>query len=364
MAKTLADAKYEVHVLEWDRDANLKEFEIKDNISVHRFRHRASYGMSLIYLLPLWWLFIARTCLTNRFHVIQPQNLDNLLPVWFLRPVKGFKIVYALADFYSDAYIPLTYPFLRSSIRFVELSLIKTVTATILVDEARIAQIGFQPRGLTVIYNSPPDMCHELLLTENTITESYDSFNVFYAGGISEAQGVYLLADACQNTSGVTLKVAGFGNQEKHFVNYVRTKKSILFLGRIPYEQVLNLAMKCDCIVVLYDPKVPNMVYASPNKLFEAMMCGKPVIVSAGTAMAKKVMNENCGLVINSGSIVELEKALNLLKGDRGLSLSLGLNGRKAYLEKYDWRLMEKRIVTLYNSLIFHSHRANKLKAT
>jgi len=41
-------------------------------------------------------------------------------------------------------------------------------------------------------------------------------------------------------------------------------------------------------------------------KLFEAMMCSKPILVSKGTAMAELVDRENCGPAVDCRSVVEI----------------------------------------------------------
>jgi len=114
MAKSLTKAGFKTHLIEWDRDSRLKTFEIVNDISVHRFCFKSPHGVKLIYLLPMWWSFIVGICFTHRFSVVQPQNLDNLLPVWFVSRIKKFKIVYDIADFYSDSYVPVKATFLNA----------------------------------------------------------------------------------------------------------------------------------------------------------------------------------------------------------------------------------------------------------
>jgi glycosyltransferase involved in cell wall biosynthesis len=358
MARALTKIGFKVDILEWDREASLKSFERVDGVTVHRLKLKATYGFKVIFLLPVWWLFVINYCLTQDSDVIQPQNFDNLLPIWFLRVLKHFKIIYDLADFYADAYIPFNNAIVKKIVRASELNLVKNVSSTILPDETRLKQLGFKPDNLVIIYNSPPDNFENKYNQENHRSKG---FGVFYAGGISEAQGVFLLVDACHRIDDLNLKIAGFGVLKDFLVRYIQNKANVSFLGQIPYDQVLENSSKCDCIVVLYDPRVPNMVYSSPNKLFEAMMCGKPVIVSRGTTMAKKVLRENCGLVVTFGSVEELENALRLLKSQPSLSAALGKNGRKAYLEKYDWRLMEQQITQLYLTLLRNDKKSNCL---
>ncbi|MEM3365460.1 MAG: glycosyltransferase family 4 protein [Candidatus Methanomethyliaceae archaeon] len=351
MAEILVEAGYKVHILEWDRDSCLQQFVWIDKILAYRFRMKASYGWKLIYLLPIWWCYLAVFCLVKNFDIVQPQNLDNLIPIWLLSRIKRYRIVYDIADFYADAYVPVTASLLRKAIRSFELFLIRAVDATIIVDECRLKQIGFKPRNLYIIYNSPPDVYSKLSSKEDALFMR-SSFRIFYGGGIEDGRGLYHLVECCQHFSDVTLIIAGFGSLERHFVNFIKGKKNVVFLGRIPYTQVLNWSMKCDCIVALYDPRIPNMVYASPNKMFEAMMCGKPIIVTAGTNMAEIVLREKCGLVVKFGNVNELRKAITTLKNNWDLAISLGNNGRNAYLKKYSWRFMGERLVQLYGLLI------------
>jgi glycosyltransferase involved in cell wall biosynthesis len=121
-----------------------------------------------------------------------------------------------------------------------------------------------------------------------------------------------------------------------------------LNLKGVPYETIIAQTAMADLVVALYDPRIPNNQYASPNKLFEAMMCGKPILVSEDTSMAGIVRKENCGLVIPFGDVERITEAIKGLKSDPILCATLGENGKRAYDTKYDWILMEKRLAELY----------------
>jgi glycosyltransferase involved in cell wall biosynthesis len=100
------------------------------------------------------------------------------------------------------------------------------------------------------------------------------------------------------------------------------------------------------------DPALPTKnKYASPNKLFEAMMCGKPILVSDNSSMARIVRHNKCGLVIPYGDVGAIRDAIVKLMTNPGLQEELGINGRKAYEEKYSWTIMENRLVTAYKNL-------------
>jgi len=347
MASTLASNGFKVTILEWDRDSILPTIDYAKNICVQRMRLRAPYGLRLIFKLPIWQLYIFLFITMKKFTIIQPQNLDNMLPVWLARRIKRFKIVYDIADFYADAFIPHNMMLLRKIISWLEKTLMKNADALIIADETRIKQVGSKA---WIIYNSPIDIYNELK-TNTYLTSSNTKFTIFYAGILARDRGLDILIKAIQDLNDVKLVIAGFGELGKKLPSILRGKHNVQYIGRIPYDTVLRLTFSSDCIVALYDPQVPNNIYASPNKLFEAMMCAKPIIVSDETAMANIVRKEKCGLVVKYND-EDVRRAIIQLRDNPLLREELGRNGRRAYEQKYSWDFMKKKLLILYNQLI------------
>jgi len=348
MASTLANNGLKVTILEWDRDSILPTIDYAENIYIRRMRLIAPYGLKLIFKLPIWQLYVFLFILTNHFTIVQPQNLDNLLPAWLACHIKRIKVVYDIADFYADAFVPRNMALLRKIVAWLEKTLVKYVDALILVDEVRVKQVGSQA---WIIYNSPPDIYNKLK-TNNYMNSSSDSkFTIFYAGILVKDRGLDILIRAIQDLDDVKLVIAGFGEIEKKFSSILRGKHNVQFIGRVPYDTVLRLTLSSDCVIALYDPQVPNNIYASPNKLFEAMMCAKPIIVSDGTAMASIVRKEKCGLVVKYNNYKDVQEAIIRLKNNPLLRKELGGNGRQAYEQKYSWDLMKIRLLRLYDQL-------------
>jgi len=100
-----------------------------------------------------------------------------------------------------------------------------------------------------------------------------------------------------------------------------------------------------------YDPNIPNNRYASPNKLFEAMMCNKAILVNDDTSMAQIVKNYNCGLIIPYNDVRACSEAILILKNDVQLRQLMGNNGRMAYDKEYNWGSMERKLISLYKGV-------------
>jgi len=131
---------------------------------------------------------------------------------------------------------------------------------------------------------------------------------------------------------------------------------NIKYIGHIPYEKVIETTLDSDLLFAFYDPSIPNNRYASPNKLFEAMMCGKPIIMNSESTASEIVLEEKCGLVVPYGNVNAIKEAILRIKKQPNLGVKLGENGRKAYEEKYSWKTMEKRLLSSYSLLSPHAH--------
>jgi glycosyltransferase involved in cell wall biosynthesis len=164
-------------------------------------------------------------------------------------------------------------------------------------------------------------------------------------------RGLLQMLDVLQRHPDWTLDLAGFGGDQERILASVAGMANVRWHGRVPYEQALQLSAAAEALFATYDPAIPNHRYASPNKLFEAMMLGKPVVVCAHTNMDRIVARVDCGMVIPYDDIPALEAALRLLASDAALRRRLGENARRAYEETYSWGRMQTRLQALYASL-------------
>jgi glycosyltransferase involved in cell wall biosynthesis len=148
----------------------------------------------------------------------------------------------------------------------------------------------------------------------------------------------------------IKMVIAGSGAAEDKIKVAMRQLQNIQFLGQISYEEVIAFSQRADALIALYDPSIENHKFASPNKLFEAMMLAKPIIVSDNPSLIKYIKEEKCGLLIRYGSMEDLCSSVIQLKNSEQLCQTLGRNGRNAYQEKYSWKKMNERLLSKYRA--------------
>jgi glycosyltransferase involved in cell wall biosynthesis len=165
------------------------------------------------------------------------------------------------------------------------------------------------------------------------------------------SRGLFTLLDVVARRPEWDLDLAGFGADEERILARARSLPNVRFHGRVDYRTALRLMAAADVLVATYDPAVPNHRYASPNKLFEGMMLGKPIVVARGTHVDDLVEKHRCGLVVPYGDERALAAALDRLAADPGFRQALGQAGRQAYEAFYSWDRMRARLVNLYQDL-------------
>ncbi|MEW6011602.1 MAG: glycosyltransferase family 4 protein [Euryarchaeota archaeon] len=345
-AKSLSDYGHDVKILAWDRTGKLNKNENINGYLIKRFNLKASYGKpSLIMKLFIWLCYEFIYLMKSDYDIIHSCDFDTLVPAFIVARIRNKKLVYDCFDFYADS-LPIIVPYLiRSIISWLEIYFAKKSDFVILPDPSRVKQFKNKLKNPLIIYNTPNEPKHRINKINNEL------FEIFFAGAIYKGRGIENIVSATKDIDDIKITIAGYYVHDSKIIESIEKEKNVEFIGKINYDAVLKRTLNCDIIFALYDPKIPNHKYASPNKLFEAMMCGKPIIVSAETSMAKIVKNENCGIIVNYNDIKEIKNVIICLKKNPILMDKLGKNGRNAYEKEYNWQIMENRLLTLYKEL-------------
>ncbi len=347
---TLKRGGYAITLLCWDRDSKAsraQRWETGDNYKEIRLSLKAPWGGKILLFLPIWWCFVFFWVTVQRWDMAHAINFDSIVPAVIAAKQKKQPIIYEIFDVYADAIV--LPQLLRQIGIYIDKIFMRLANAVIIANEAQERELnGIPNSNIVAIYNPPPDYFGKLDTQENEI------FTIFYAGVLLRSRPMNLekVFQAIRNTDKVRLVIAGYGDQVKEIELWAsEAADKVTFIGKISYTEVLERTMTSDLLFALYDPIVSSVRHASCNKVFEAMMGHKPILVSKGTAMADMVEKENCGLVVDCNSVEEIRQAIVRLKESPELCRQLGANGRRAYEQKYSKEIMEHRLLTLYRQI-------------
>jgi glycosyltransferase involved in cell wall biosynthesis len=359
-ARTLSQAGHDVTVIGWDRTGKLPQKDKIQGISCIRLPIKAEYAAGMLNLPQLlrwqWGLLIWLVRHRHEYDLIHACDFDTIIPALVCRTIWHKKVVYDIFDFYAD-HLRATPEWIKKAIRAIDLRCVSIADAVILADDSRWEQIqGSQPRRSAVIYNSPEDhpfSPQDGKSTDQTFSQRPDNslLHIVYIGLLQVERGLFELLIVLRRHPQWSLALAGFGGDEVHVLEQLQDMPNTSWHGRISYQESLQLSSAADTLIATYDPTIPNHRYSSPNKVFEAMMLGKPIIVAQDTNMDRIINQAKCGLVVKYGDESDLESALLRLETEPELCQRLGANGRKSYESTYSWKIMQDRLLKLYAEL-------------
>jgi len=331
-------------VLLWDRKAEHSKEENRNGYSVHRLHYVAPEGqIGLVPRLTRWWLWEFMTLWRLKPDAIHACDFDTALPAIAYATLASKKLVYDIFDFYAYMIAQPLGNTTRRWLARMERFVAKRADLVILADMARTVQLGksFSGKVLEVL-NVPP--------SSDVKEPEENEFTVFYGGMLSWERGLTQLVDATRR-AGVRFVVAGHGADEGTLIPLFKNSPHVNYLGNITYTEVLRWTARSHVIAALYDPVIPNNRLAAPNKLFEAMMLSKPVIANEGTRPAEIVREIGCGEVVRYGDVEGLAESIGRMAAEPASRRNMGVNGRRAFELRFNWAVMENRLIEAYSNL-------------
>ncbi|MCR5059887.1 MAG: glycosyltransferase [Saccharofermentans sp.] len=290
---------------------------------------------------------------SSMYDAVHIVNFDTARPAFKAARKFGKKTVYDIFDYYADSYnAPDS---VKKVIRKIENDFISQADMTIICSEERRSQIaGSSPKKLIVVENTPEDL------------EVKDSFELAPGSSPERPKVVYggmlvfdrFLKETCEvmmSRSDIEWHVAGYGVLRPYIEECAAAHENIFYYGPLPYDDIIALEEKCDIMTALQDPSVPNNRYSAPNKFYEALMLGKPLIMVRNGSICKEIERGGFGVTIDvsDGQIKEhISAALDELIAERGNWDQMGKSARDLYDTEHPWSKSAEALSEGYRELI------------
>jgi len=197
------------------------------------------------------------------------------------------------------------------------------------------------------IYNFP-----EFNIDNPLVSFDKKGGHVCYIGGLSEIRGIHeiLKAIAISDSRLILAGMAESTTIAEEIEKSVSEGKTI-FKGKVSRSEVNNILSESKAGLVTFLPE-PNHINAQPNKMFEYMAAGIPVIASNFPLWQTIISENKCGICVDPKDVKAIAEAINYVTTHDDEAQQMGINGRKAVEEKYNWKVEEKKLINLYHKLI------------
>ena len=286
------------------------------------------------------------------YHFHDPE----LLPVGILLRVLGKRVIYDVheevpADILDKAYLPRW-------------------TRGLL---ARIVDIGerWAARGMSGIVAATPTIARRFSPARSVVVQNFPSPGEFppssehpyatrgpvaaYVGLINELRGATEMVRAVEHVAAqqrATLVLAGRFDTAalEARARALPGWRHVDYRGTLAHAAVVPMLAEARLGLVLFHPR-PNHMSAQPNKLFEYMAAGLPVVASRFPLWQEIVEGSRCGLLVDPLDPREIGAAIAWLFEHPAEAEAMGARGRAAVRDRFNWPCEAATLLRCYARL-------------
>lgn len=117
----------------------------------------------------------------------------------------------------------------------------------------------------------------------------------------------------------------------------------------VPFSEIVETVARYDAGLVVYEPISVNMDNALPNKFFEYLRAGVPVIVGPTAEMARLVGKYSCGLALSGITIREMKDAFSSISRN---DLKEWRDGALTFRDDYNWSNEREKFLQLVAEVV------------
>ena len=319
-------------------------------------RPESDPSKSLRIRYPLFWLKAQGALSALDADVIHAHDLDTLWPAVRAARRRDLPVIYDSHEYFIEQSGLVARPFMRGVWSRLESRLIHRVHRTITVSGsiARQLQDRYLLDQVITVRNLPPFRAvvdsrkiHDVLNLDPTLMV------VLYQGGFLTDNGLAEQMEAVAMVPGAVMVLIGDGPCEAELKSLALARglqKKVYFIARVPFSDLHEYTCSADLGLCLIKGSGQSFYHSLPNKLFEYMMAGLPVLASNFPEMRAVVNDSKAGRVEAPENVQAVGRAIrDMLADPHALRRCAGAARRAA--EQYCWERECSKLVELYNAL-------------
>ncbi len=267
----------------------------------------AEFNLRLFFLL-----------LFTKVDILYANDLDALLPNILISKLRNKKIVYDSHEYFCGILEIQHRPKVKKTWEMIERFCFPKLTSVITVSDS-IAQLYEKQYGkkVRVIRNIPPLRTEKLTETRESLhLPTNQKIIILQGNAIHKDRGGEEIVESMPLIENAILIIVGGGDMIPYLkkrVQELHIEQKIIFTGRVKPQLLRNYTALAD-IGIAFDKNVsPNHYYSLPNKLFEYIHAGTPIISSNLPERRKIVEQYQVGKVVENLVPEEIAKTINLL---------------------------------------------------
>ncbi len=267
-----------------------------------RFRMLFRHGFLFYKFINIRLFFFL---LFHRFDILVANDLDTLLPNFLISKLKQLPLVFDAHEYFTGVPEIQGRPFVKWVWTIIERTIFPHLKSIMTVSDS-IAdqyekQYGIRPVVVRNCAKSSAEI-NPYPRSKLGIPEDY-LLLIIQGGGINIDRGGEELIEAVSKTEKIFLFIAGSGDvigMLKEKVVELDVSGKIRFMPKLPWEELMRYTKSADAGLTLDKDTNLNYHFSLPNKLFDYISAGIPVIAGNLPEVKKILEEKNCGIIIPS----------------------------------------------------------------
>lgn len=251
-----------------------------------------------------------------KIDVFVANDLDTLPANYLVSRLRRKPLVYDSHEYFTEVPELVNRPRVKAIWTKIEMALVPKVNAAYTVCES-IAEVYRNKYGVDfkVVRNLPvraKSSNSDPMTRSHRITSDTPKI-ILYQGALNLGRGLEDTIKAMQFIDGAELWLAGDGDLTqnlKELAVALNLESKVKFLGRLPLQELNEVTRKADLGISLEEDLGLNYRFALPNKLFDYIQAGVPVLVSDLPEMRRIVEDSGVGTYLEFSQRSELAEAI------------------------------------------------------
>ena len=289
--------------------------------------------------------------------VYHSHDLTTLPIGYIAKRRSGGQLVYDSHELFTE--VSGLGSFERRIFHFLEKRLIHRADGVVTVSES-IAQELSNRYGVAlpnIIMNCPPRLVLKLGYYKSTLRKKLGLNDtvpiILFVGGYSPGRGLHNLILSAHHINEGIVVFMGWGKLEEELKDLVREEDlgdRVLFARPVPPDDVVREITSASLGVAITQFVCLNNYYGSPNRLFEYVNAGLPVVGSNFPEVKRIVEGYRLGKTFDPEDPRDIAAAINWVLLDKKRYEEMKQNALKA-AEIFNWKNEAKKLLTLYQRL-------------
>ena len=273
--------------------------------------------------------------LFHRVDLLYSNDLDTLLPNYLVSKIKRVPLIYDSHELFTEVPELQNAPFKKAVWTKIEKRIIPKLKYCITVNEsiAKIFEEKYKVK-FNSIRNVPERMPTNISNTINLENIPKDSFTVIIQGsGLNIDRGLEEAVEAMHLLENVHLLIVGNGDvipKAKKMVENLKLENRVHFYGKRPYHELMKFTSLANCGLAIDKATNKNHQFALPNKVFDYIQAGTPIICMDLIEIKSLVVKYDIGIVIKDVLPSLIADAIRELQSNAPLLQTYKNNCKKA----------------------------------